>query len=336
MKLHAFEMPDDPTQLPAWLERYLVGPDLGKLVAELMAVRGDVSSDSRTLNDVLGKERRLLLEHGMAALSAETQKQFLLRPRLLLDLQALVHVDGGAHWRRAGLPQADLQGIVERGRHRLDAFLAGESRHPGAEPHNMPSKGVVSWYRRPTFATLAAAAGIMLALFIGWQFGPARSRQALEEALARGNELERQLTEEREKRQQAEQRVSSNGAGPSWGWGKSGALPEKGSATAYLNRLADVAGEWFDKRPDSVAGLAKRVLEFRQGCDVLIFAEHRPLSTEDKQWLVRKCRLWAMKLDKHLEALEAGEDAARIRVETDETIRKLVESLRARAKDMAG
>ena len=99
----------------------------------------------------------------------------------------------------------------------------------------------------------------------------------------------------------------------------------------YLNRLADGAREWFNTRPDRPPALVRRIAEFRQGCSVLIRSPHRPLSAEDRDWLVEKCRAWAAKFDGYSAAVEAGEDPLKVRNEADETINRLIDTLRGRA-----
>jgi hypothetical protein len=109
-------------------------------------------------------------------------------------------------------------------------------------------------------------------------------------------------------------------------------------APAYLERLADSATEWYQERPDDPddpVALARRIGDFRQGCSVLILAEHEPLPAEDRKWLAEKCRAWAAKLDSHLAAVEAGEDPRKVRAGVDETVRNLVEALRQRAQSQA-
>ena len=114
-----------------------------------------------------------------------------------------------------------------------------------------------------------------------------------------------------------------------------GALADDLPPGVYLDRLADAAGEWFKKRPDDPIALARRIGEFRQGCSVLILSPHKPLSAQDRAWLVEKCRAWAAKLDAHLAALEGGASAAKVRDDADATINKLIEALRDRAKSLA-
>jgi hypothetical protein len=103
------------------------------------------------------------------------------------------------------------------------------------------------------------------------------------------------------------------------------------AAPAYLNRLADEGDEWFAKRPEDAASLAKRLNEMRQGCSTLILATHQPLKNEDRQWLVEKCRAWAKNFDQQLADLEQGKDPALVRSEIDTTVNRLVKALRERA-----
>jgi hypothetical protein len=117
-----------------------------------------------------------------------------------------------------------------------------------------------------------------------------------------------------------------------WGWSRPGALAQGVTPSTYLDRLADAAEDWFKKRPGDAPTLARRIGEFRQRCSTLILAEHRPLAAEDRAWLVGKCRDWAAKLDDHLRAVEAGDEPAKILGEADETVRKLIATIRGRAQ----
>jgi hypothetical protein len=121
-------------------------------------------------------------------------------------------------------------------------------------------------------------------------------------------------------------------AAVNWGWAKPGGVPREARKPAeYLNALAATSEEWFDKRPDDAAGVAKRINEFRTGCSQLVFAPHAALAQVDRDWLVERCRAWAKKLDDHLTELERGGDALKVRGDADETIRKLQAALRERA-----
>ena len=113
------------------------------------------------------------------------------------------------------------------------------------------------------------------------------------------------------------------------------ALPNDKPAPEYLNALADAGMEWFKKRPENAPDVARRINQFRQGCSTLILAPHKPLSDEDRKWLVERCRVWAKKLDDQLVALEQGADPVEVRTEVDGIVNKLVDALRDRAKKAA-
>jgi hypothetical protein len=103
-------------------------------------------------------------------------------------------------------------------------------------------------------------------------------------------------------------------------------MPEDEAELAgWLERL--VVGERLE--------LARRITEFRQGCSVLILSDHKPLTADDRAWLVERCRAWVAKLDAHLAFLESGQPAATIRDQADATIHALIAALRERAKPMS-
>jgi hypothetical protein len=218
---------------------------------------------------------------------------------------------------------AALPGPCARGRERLAAFLnapgaAGSAEAPSqAHRLSLPPRAAhdqeamrpgarVRWYRHPAFVGLATAAAVLLAV-------------RAYDARYRGSGVVQPPV------------VAATG----WGWAKPDALPQDLTAPAYFNRLADAAQEWFNKQPEDAVTLAQRIGELRQGCSVLIFAEHRPLGAEDRVWLVEKCRSWAAKLDDQRVALEAGGKPEEVRAATDEVVQKLVVALRARADQTA-
>jgi hypothetical protein len=115
---------------------------------------------------------------------------------------------------------------------------------------------------------------------------------------------------------------------------KPDALPQDQGAHAYLDSLADAAEQWFNRRPEDAAGLAKRLAEMRQGCSTLLLADHRPLAEEDRVWLRTRCRDWAVKLDGYLAAVERGQDVNQVRSQADATIRQAAAALRTRAQEV--
>ncbi len=302
MKLVALDIPDDSAALAGWLEGHLTGLDLGLLVAELDAVHGSSAGTADTLDDLLGNRRELVLNEGLGALPREDLRRLLVQPRLLLDLQELVLIEGGSHWQRLAANAPGMHERTERVRARLEPVLQGARR---AEDERDQENAVLHiprrWHRSPWLGLLAMAAVVLVMVVIWYErpHGPAPI------------------------------------AGAGWGWSRPDALPQDLPRNAYLERLADDAEEWFKKRPDEAETLSKRIAEFRQGCSVLIEADHKPLSAKDRQWLVSKCQEWAAKLDAHLAAVRAGDDPLKVRDATDGTVRKLINALRDRAKATA-
>ena len=309
MSLHAMEIPDDPAQLPGWLEGHLLGLDLAELVAELTAVHGPAPRDGLSLQHVLGTRQGAMLASGLRELPPETLRQFLVRPQLLLDLQELILTEGSRYWDRPAPPAAGLREQVERGRRHLETFLAAEGQRAAPARQTVPSERAVAWYRLPSVVSLATAAAVLLAVGVYQHYRPSEPVQP-------GGPM---------------------AAAPTgWGWNKPDALVQNVPADAYLKRLADGAEEWFKKRPDEPADLAKRLAEMRQGCSMLIFAAHQPLAQLDRAWLVEECRAWGGRLDRHLRALESGGLAvAEVRTEADATVNLMIATLRQRARELA-
>jgi hypothetical protein len=221
-------------------------------------------------------------------------------------LQEAVLTEGGSHWDEVANRTEELTPAVARGKSALEATLQGtpsavpSQRAPAPDQRSAEERNPrkVRSYRAWAVASSALAACLLIA--VG--------------ALAlRGHK-------------------PTEVAGVSWGWAKPGGIPnDKTKPAEYLTALADGADEWFNKRPEDAAGVAKQITEFRAGCSQLIFAPHTPLAQADKNWLLERCRVWAKKLDDHLTALEAGADPVKVRGEADETIRKLSNALRERA-----
>jgi hypothetical protein len=303
VNLYAFDIPDDPSHLPAWLEGHLTGLDLAGLVAELTAVHGQGDRPDLDLDHFLGDQKQIVLDRGLGSLSAESLRQLLLHPRLLLELQDLVCREGGPYWNSVK-PDLVHAGHIQRGSKNLQKVLASWDGSRGQD-----IRSGLRWYQRSWFASVATAASL-LAVFIGY------------------DQLRRRLPDNNNRPPPP----ADSGA---WGWNKANALPEDVSRSTYLDRLAAEADEWFKERPTDAVGLAKRIHQFRAGCTRLIFVVHRPLPHADQQWLIENCRIWGRKLDKQLAALESGQNALEVRADTDELVRQVVDALRLQARKAA-
>lgn len=301
MNLVTMTIPDDPAQLAGWLERLLVGPDLGRLAAELAAIHGADSAPVGSVSALLGSGLERVLVQGLGVLPRELLGRLLRQPACLLELQELVLTEGGPYWDRLPV-DPELERLAERGLQRLQAEWGGA---PLSETTlSLPARRSIAWYRRPWAVSLATAAAVLLAVYAVrplWMPKPAQPEVA---------------------------------AAPHWGWDRPDALPAEGPAAAYLDRLAEAADEWFKQRPADRVALAKRIGEFRQGCSTLLLADHPLLNEADRRWLLKKCRNWANRFEQYLAALEDRADPAEVRQEMDTTVRQLIEALRQRAKEL--
>lgn len=302
MKLCVFDIPDETTELAAWLEAQLTGPELGNLVAELSAIHGVPTvltggvaalgrPDEGALEKSLGRELPIILRNGLQKIP-RSQLQVLLRnPQLLLDLQERILSDGGSYWREKFSREHSSAAPLDRIWSDLEPALA--------TPIVAPERHGLKWTVRILIVLAASLMGFAGGLHF---FRPPPPKQPDDGPVAQ----------------------------TTWGWNKPDAFPNDLDPKAYLHLLADGAEEWFKKRPESREALETRIAQFRTGCDALQRAEHQPLRQEDKTWLKERCKLWSDKLDQHLADLRSGKDVSQVRNEADATINKLVTALRTR------
>lgn len=308
MNLVAITIPEEPERLADWLERQLVGPDLGALVAELSAVHGPPPAAPGLAGDLVGDRLAQVRACGLAALPPDALRRLLRQPAALFELQELVLSEASDYWDRLLSADATLDAPASRGEHRLSAFLdtwAPEGRRePALRP--FPSRG--RWYRRPVVVSLATAAALLLTVGAALWFAVDRFRpphQVVPVATA-------------------------------WGWNRPEALAPEASDADYLRKLAREADDYFAEQPDEPAALARRILEFREGCTRLILADH-PLQPATRDWLRERCNAWAEKIDGHLRSLEKanGRNTPQVRDDMAATVRQLQNALRAQADKLA-
>jgi hypothetical protein len=298
MRLIVMNIPDQAEALAGWLERQLVGLDLAELVAELQAIHAP--ADLVTLDDLLGSQRLDVLNRGLSVLPTATIRNLLRHPRLLLDLQELVLEHGGPYWNQVDAG-GEMELAMQRGEQRLLASLL-EERPTVRVPVVRPAAAVQAWYTRPWVVSLATAAVVLLAVssYLYWKWPTAPT--------------------------------NPGGQAVAWGWNKPDALPQDLPAPQYLNKLADEAGEWSNKKPDDVKGVAERIKELREGCARVMLAPHKPLKDADRVWLLDRCHAWVQKLDEQLAALDKGEEPVKVRTEVDTIVTNLQKALRKRAE----
>jgi hypothetical protein len=294
---------DQAVASPAWLEDELVGPRLGELVAELAALPGAETLEGASWQEMLGDHAQAVFDRGLCAIPPELIGRLLARPRLLLDLQESVLLDGGDYWARKLEAPGALVEAAGRGWPRL----AGSLR-----VHRWLNRPGTRWRRlAPHLAYLTAAAALLLATTI-FLMKPADRDSA---QIAAG----------------ATSPAPAPVAAVGWGWGKEGALPQNAAPRDYFESIAAGARAWSKKRPDDAVALARRLTEFRAGCSALILSDHKPLSPADREWLVRRCRNWAEKIDDQLTALDLAKDVNQTHREMDLLVKKMVDEIRERA-----
>lgn len=289
MNFTSLDIPDDDDALAAWLERQLVGLELGNVVAGLRAF-ADRSLTQRTLADWLGQDHAHVLSRGLTALPRERLRELFQSPRLLLELQELVLSQGGDYWRTVPRDAAHERLVGESWKSiatKVEPAATASVAQPERTPHSRRA-----WL-------LSSAAALLVGAFAGWQV------------------ITRRVTP------------------PDWGFDQSGLLTADIPPAEYLQRLANAASQWFNRRPEDAADLRQRIQEFRHGCDTLQAASHPQLAAADREWLLERCRVWAGKLDGHLRDLNSGKDVSTVRSEADDTINKLMAALRERATMVA-
>ena len=102
------------------------------------------------------------------------------------------------------------------------------------------------------------------------------------------------------------------------------------SSSEYLNRIADAGSQWFNQRPADTTQLITLLEQVSGDCQILIDAEHLPLTPAERDWFVAKCQNWKNDFDSTLASLRSGDlplEAAQSAA--DQTMLKLVNALRA-------
>jgi hypothetical protein len=305
MTLHSLTIPDDPADLPRWLERRLMAPDFGRFVAELAALFPAAGPAApRRLFD---RWLPVAMDEGLDPLPAEVLRQLLRHPADLAAFQERIATDGGGYWDEVLDRSDDLAGPLKRGKRSLERVLSADAPPSGkrAVRKAVPSEVVRRTGRRgyKNWAIVSTGVAACLAVAVGFLAtrGPGESP-------VRKDQI-------------------------AWGWGKpSGLATTQSNPKDYLNKLAANAEEWSEHQPGDAAGVGTRIAEMRIGCTRLMHSSYGPLSPADKAWLLDQCRAWAKALDGHQQALDAGADPLAVRAEVDQTVRAIAGTLREKAK----
>ncbi len=308
MTLLTMTIPDEPAELPRWLERRLMAPDFGQFIAELWA-HFPTSSKADQPRHLLDPWLPMALEEGLAPIPPEVLSQLLRYPALLAAFQERIVMHGGASWDDLPDSSDDVSDRLKRGKLSLERMLSADASASGdqAVPKAAPFRAVRRTGGRgyKIWAIVSTGLAACLAVGVVWL-------------------------------------ASSEPAGPSlpkaqiaWGWAKpSGLATDQSDPNEYLNKLAANVEEWSLYRPGDTEGLGTRIAELRLGCTRLMHSTYGPLIPSDKAWLLEHCRDWAKRLDGHQQALDAGADALTVRAEVDELVREMAATLRDKAKQI--
>lgn len=320
MTLRTLSIPDEPSELPRWLEGRLVAPDFGLFVSELLAhfPSDDDSAPSRELFD---QWLPVALIDGLESIPAQVLTQLLRHPAALAEFQEQIVTDGGPHWDEVIERSNDLARSFNRGRRSLDNILSQDA---------LPSKRKAIRRTTPKATTRSVLRALPSEVanrtgrrgYKIWAI--ISSSVAVCLTVAVGVLLVRELDEPPVPKAQI-----------AWGWGKpSGLAANETNAKSYLNKLAANAEEWSQHQPSDAVGVGTRIAELRIGCTRLMHSTYGPLKPDDKTWLLEHCREWAKALDGHQQALDSGSDPLVVRAEVDETVRSIAATLREKTKHL--
>ena len=165
--LTAFNLPEETDELRVWLDGILLQPELMSVVSQLEAVHANESGEQLTLNDVLQDQRESVLEQGCQGLSSLQIQQLLTHPKLLLELQEQLFLEGGTFWQKRITALTD-EAEVSRGQDWLKPQIA---EPPAAETQSTstpPALQTIS-YRKIGIIGFVSAALILVAVFLNQQ-----------------------------------------------------------------------------------------------------------------------------------------------------------------------
>ena len=122
MTLVSLTIPETPEDRALWLERQLLGPEIGEIAAELQSIHGP-ANNARSLGEALGPYLHRVLKDGLILLPSAQWNILFTQPHLLLELQEQVFLRGAPYWIEQPMA-AEIQKVVQWGRYRLEAAIA--------------------------------------------------------------------------------------------------------------------------------------------------------------------------------------------------------------------
>jgi hypothetical protein len=318
MNLLLLSIPTEHHELVAWLERQIVGLNLGQLVAELSVIHG--TSKEISLEAICGNQLSQMFESGMFVLSIEQISQLLTNPMSLLDLQEQTFVAGSLYWGQinsetaAGRMAAAVSPAV------LSQIRGLESKTiNGTNTTTAPDLSLMDKFSVEPIEMLSDSDDVLPVKKsspgkIG-RTGFIRSALLLTCAAAMLMLVFRNPFAAKQ---------------TGWGFDRPDALAVQMPAPQFFEHLSESANEWFKKTPQNAAELEQRLTEFSHGCQTLIDAPLPQLDDASREWLRSKCRAWKQVIDGQLASLEESPDRfPRVLEESNAVINKLTVALKA-------
>jgi hypothetical protein len=309
MKAVILDMPDEPADVPEWLETKLVGLDAVQLTSELSVLSGAGDEPLGALDAAIGERLNAVLAGGLSVLPADTIRELLHRPGLLLQLREEIFLRGGSYWDRVAEQVPEVRDEVERARTRLKARSQSRDR----------IRHWVRILRHPAFVSVATAATVLAMVH---------------------------LTTHNEDRRHPQPRGFAGGQvrEPSeWRWGPEGSsllesVEKRASENTralgrsidalYLSGIADQIKSLAGRGALSPEEFAGSVLELRLICSLLIQRPSSLVAKSTRELLVRIARSTATELDRILSELDADGNARELSDRFDATVALAVNQLR--------
>lgn len=163
MSVLILNMPDDPKQIPSWIEEQIVGTELQAVVSELSVIHSPQGS-APSLDEVLKESRSSILASGLSRLTMPQIQSLLVHPQLLLELQEEVAISGGDFWCERASRNAKTSEQIERHWAGISTQIAEQESVSSVAS----SAGLLARRKRAS-AILAAASILAAACLLLWQ-----------------------------------------------------------------------------------------------------------------------------------------------------------------------
>ncbi len=299
MKLSSLTMPDKTSDWALWLQSQFVKDNLIDFVRELQVIVGEQPASQLNIQKLLGDNLKRVNKYGLSELTESQIFVLFQQPQLLLELQEQVLLNGG-DWVETQLAAVDEISFDER-------WMQITNRLKQQHPKSTFEALVPTVTAKPIHHTKNSKSSLMkvvatltLVLLVGLTFW-----------------------------------LNQPAPAPGWGFNQSGLLSANVSAPEYLESLSQASQAWFKKRPTNSQELETRLKQFRNGCTVLLSAQHAQLSETDRAWLLGKCQAWINKIDGHLTDLP-NQEFQKVQAEADATIQSLSDALHQRSLEAVG